>query len=70
MPSYDGQQSYLVHHSAGKLSTPALPACRRGIDVESVAQISGSIEQLGEGFTHASGNPGVNVTAVNLQYGS
>lgn len=70
MPSYDGQRSYLVHYSAAKLSAPALPAGPRGIDVESVAQIPGSTEQLGEGFTHASGNPGVNVTAVILQYGS
>jgi len=41
----------------------------RAIDVESVAHVPGGTEMLGGGFTHASGNPGLGVTAVILQYG-
>jgi hypothetical protein len=69
MPGYSGQQSYLVHYSVGRLRAVALPGGPRAIDVESVAHVPGGTEMLGGGFTHASGNPSLGVTAVILQYG-
>ena len=70
MPGYDGQHSYLVHYSAGRLTTAALPHGPLGVDVESLAHVPGSTEMLGGGFTHARGNPSVGVTAVILHYGA
>jgi hypothetical protein len=70
MPGFGGQASYLVHYSGGKLTEPALPHGAQGIDVQSVANIPGTTEMLGGGFTHKSGNPSAGVVAVILQYGS
>jgi hypothetical protein len=70
MPGFGGQASYLVHYSGGELTEPALPHGAQGIDVESVANIPGTTEMLGGGFTHKNDNPGLRVVAVILQYGS
>jgi len=69
MPGFGGQRSYLVHYSGGKLTTAPLPHGALGIDVEWAANIPGTTEMLGGGFTHASANPGVRVVAVILRYG-
>ncbi len=69
MPGFGGQRSYLVHYSGGKLTAATLPDGPLRIDVESVANIRGTTEMLGGGFTHASTNPSVNVVAVILQFG-
>jgi hypothetical protein len=68
MPGFGGEPSYLVHYSGGTLTEPALPHGAQGIDVESVANIPGTTEMLGGGFTHAHDNPGVNIVAAILQY--
>ena len=70
MPGFDGMPSYVVHYSGGTLSEPALPHGAQGIDVESIANIPGTTEMLGGGFTHKTDNPGLGVVAVILQYGS
>jgi hypothetical protein len=70
MPGFDGQPSYLLHYSGGKLTSAGLPHGAQSIDVESVANIPGTTEMLGGGFTHTSGNPGLGVVAVILQDGS
>jgi hypothetical protein len=69
MPGFDGQPSYVVHYSGGTLSEPSLPHGAQGIDVESIANIPGTTGMLGGGFTHKSGNPGLSVVGVILQYG-
>ena len=69
MPGYAGMKSYVLHYSAGKLITAPLPRAALRIDVVSVAHVPGSTDMLAGGFTHASGNPVSNVTAVILQYG-
>jgi len=69
MPGFGGQPSYLLHYSGGKLTAAGLPHGAPSIDVESVANIPGTTEMLGGGFTHKSGNPGLGVVAVILQYG-
>jgi hypothetical protein len=72
MPGFSGQRSYLLRYFAGKLTKAALPGAPGGtsIDVESVANVPGSTQMLGGGFTHAAGNPGGNVVGVILKYGS
>jgi hypothetical protein len=70
MPAAGSERSYLVHYSAGHLTSAALPAGPRKINVESVASIPGGTGLLAGGFTHASDNPGVGVVAVILEYGS
>ena len=70
MPGFGGFKSYVLHYSGGTLTEPALPHGALGIDVESVANIPGTTEMLGGGFTHKSGNPSLSVVAVILQYGS
>jgi len=69
MPGFGGQPSYLLHYSGGKLTAAGLPHGAPSIDVESVANIPGTTAMLGGGFTHKSGNPGLGVVAVILQYG-
>jgi hypothetical protein len=69
MPGFGGEPSYVVHYSGGKLTPAALPHGAQGIDVESIANIPGSTEMLGGGFTHKRENPGLGVVAVILQYG-
>jgi hypothetical protein len=69
MPGFGGQASYLLHYSGGRLTSAGLPHGAQGIDVESVANVPGTSEMLGGGFTHESGNPGLAVVAVLLQYG-
>jgi len=70
MPGFGGFNSYVLHYSGGTLTEPALPHGAQGIDVGSVANIPGTTEMLSGGFTHATGNPGLSVVAVILQYGS
>ncbi len=70
MPGVGGRPSFLVHYSGGRLTKAALPVGAGRINAESVSRIRGSADLLGGGFTHAPGNPGVNVVAVILQYGS
>jgi len=69
-PGFGGEPSYLVHYSGGKLTDATLPHGSQGIDVESIANIPGTTEMLGGGFTHAYANPGLRIVAVILQYGS
>lgn len=70
MPGGGGRRSFMVHYSGGRLTTVPLPGGATRINVESVSRIPGTIDELGGGFTHAAGNPGVNVVAVILQFGS
>lgn len=70
MPASGAERSYLAHYSAGHLTSAALPAGPRKINVESVASIPGGTGLLAGGFTHASDNPGAGVVAVILEYGS
>jgi len=69
MPGYDGQRSYLVHYSAGKLSKAALPTSAADITVESVAHVPGTTQELAGGFTHAKDDPELDVTGVLLASG-
>ena len=68
MPGTGGQKSYLLHYSAGHLTTAALPGGPNRITVGTVALIPGTSGVLAGGTTHAFANPGANVTAVLLQY--
>ena len=68
MPGVDGQKSHLVHYSGGRLTTAALPGGPDRTDVYSVALIPGTLSVLAGGDMHASDEPGVNVSAVLLQY--
>ena len=71
MPGVDGQKSYLLHYSPGRpLSEASLPDGPNKISVETVARIPGTDDVLAGGDTHASDNPGTNVVAVLLQYGT
>jgi hypothetical protein len=70
MPGFGGEPSYVVHYSGGTLTEPALPHGSQGIDVESIANVPGTTEMLGGGFTHKNDNPGLRIVAVILQYGS
>ena len=69
MPGSGGQKSYLLHYSAGHLTAAALPGGPYRITVDTVALVPGTFGVLAGGTTHAYANPGVNVTAVLLQYG-
>jgi len=68
MPGASDQKSYLLHYSAGHLTAAALPGGPNRITVDTVALIPGTDSALAGGETHAYANPGVNVTAVLLQY--
>jgi hypothetical protein len=70
MPASGSRASYLVHYSGGHLTTAALPANDRKINVDAVALIPHTTQVLGAGFTHAYNNPGANVVAAILQYKS
>jgi len=69
MLGFDGQKSYLLHYSGGRLTPAALPGGPTRTDVDSVALIPGTTSALAGGDTHAANSPGVHVTAVLLQYG-
>ena len=69
MPGSGGQKSYLLHYSSGHVSEAALPGGPNRITVDTVALIPGTFSALAGGTTHAYANPGLNVTAVLLQYG-
>jgi hypothetical protein len=69
MPGVDGQRSYLLHYSGGHLTTAALPGGPYRISIDTVALIPGTGSALAGGNTFAYQKPGVNVTAVLLQYG-
>jgi hypothetical protein len=60
--------AYLIHYTDGKLIKAALPVSADRINVETVAPVAGSTQQLAGGFTHARGNYFGNVVAVILQY--
>ena len=68
MPGSGGQKSYLLHYSFGHLTATALPGGPNRITVDTVALIPGTFGVLAGGTTHAYANPGLNVTAVLLQY--
>jgi hypothetical protein len=70
MPGAGGQKSYLLHYSAGHLTAAALPGGPDRITVDTVALVPGTYSVLAGGNTHAYANPGTNVTAVLLQYGT
>jgi hypothetical protein len=71
MPGVDGQKSYVLHYLPGHpLAEALLPDGPSGISVEAVALIPGSTDLLAGGDIHASDEPGTNVVAVLLQYGS
>jgi hypothetical protein len=70
MPGVDGQTSYLLHYSNGRLSTVTLPVPSSKINIDSVALIPGTTEILAGGYTHAAGNDGNDVVSVLLEYGS
>ena len=52
----------------GHLTAAALPGGPNRITVGTVTLIPGASRALAGGTTHASANPGANVTAVLLQY--
>jgi len=70
MPGFDGRLSYLLHYSDGHVTQAALPVSAHAIDVQDVALVPGTAELLGAGFSHAYDNPGLDVVAVILAYGS
>ena len=69
MPGAGGQKSYLLHYSAGHLTSVALPGGPYLATIGTVALVPGTHGLLAGGTTHAYANPGVNITAVLLQYG-
>jgi hypothetical protein len=68
MPGVDGQQSFLVHYSAGKLTKAALPIPGTKVYLGSVARVPGSVDQIAGGLEHAANLPGENVVGVVLEY--
>jgi hypothetical protein len=64
----EGGTSFLVHFTGGKLIKATLPVSAPKITIDATGRIPGTTEQLAGGFTHASGNRGVNVVAVLLQF--
>jgi hypothetical protein len=67
-PGVDGQQSFMVHYAAGKLTPVRLPGNSRAIAVVSVSRIPGTAAQLAGGDTFKASNPSVNQVAVILKY--
>ena len=70
MPGTDGQKSYLLHYSGGKLTAATLPVPATKINIDSVTVIPGSTDMLAGGYTHAAGDDGSGVVSVLLEYGS
>ena len=70
MPGYSSTKAYMLHYSAGHLTQAALPGGPYRISVDAVALIPGTTDLLGGGETHAFANPGSNLAAVILQYGT
>jgi hypothetical protein len=68
MPGVDGEQSFLVHYSAGKLTKVALPIPATRVYLGSVARVPGSVNQIAGGLEHAANLPGENVVGVVLEY--
>jgi hypothetical protein len=68
MTGGDGSSGFLVHYSAGKLTSVTLPVSQPKITVMATSRIPGTSQQLAGGDTHASDNGGVNVVAVVLKY--
>jgi hypothetical protein len=68
MPGVGGQQSFVVHYSAGKLTKAVLPIAATKIDIGSIARVPGTVDQIAGGLEHAANAPGVNVVAVVLEY--
>lgn len=70
MPGGDGRRTYLLHYSAGHLTSAALPVGPDEILVDAVALIPGTTGVLAGGDIHGYANPGTDVVAVVLQYGT
>jgi hypothetical protein len=68
MPGVDGQSSFVVHYSAGKLTKATLPIAATNISVGAIARIPGTADQLAGGFSHAKGNGGSDIVGVVLEY--
>jgi hypothetical protein len=68
MPGADGQQSFVVHYSAGKLTKAALPIPATKVYVGSIARVPGTVDQVAGGLEHTANLPGENVVAVVLEY--
>jgi hypothetical protein len=68
MPGAFGAKSYLLHYSGGHLTAASLPLPASEINILAVAQIPGTSDVLGGGFTHQAGNFGGNRVAVMLEY--
>jgi hypothetical protein len=66
IPGYGGYPSYLLHYSAGHLTS--VPFRTTTLDILSIAQVPGSADVLAGGFTHPADNPGVNPVAVIATY--
>ena len=68
MPGVDGQSSFVVHYSAGKLTKAALPIAAAKIYVGAIARIPGTTDQLAGGNSHTAGTDGSGVTGIVLEY--
>jgi hypothetical protein len=62
IPGSDGEQSYLLHYSGGHLTNVSFRPST--LDILSVAQVPGTSQILGGGYTHPANNPGLNPVAV------
>jgi hypothetical protein len=67
-PGVLSQKSYVLHYSAGKLTSSPLPVTANSIAVLDIARVPGSAQQLAAGGTYKAGNPGINPAAVLLRY--
>ncbi len=68
MPGVGGQQSFVVHYSAGKLTKAILPIPATKVVVNSIARVPGTVDQIAGGLQHAANLPGDNVVGVVLEY--
>jgi len=68
MPGVDGQQSFIVRYSAGKLTKATLPIAATKVYVGSIARIPGTVDQIAGGLEHTANMPAENVVAVVLEY--
>jgi hypothetical protein len=68
MPGVDGQKSFIVHFTGGKLIPVTLPGNPRATAVQAISRIPGTAAQLAGGDTYTASMPGVNQVAILLQY--
>ena len=64
IPGFGGDPSYLLHYSGAKLTSLSFRPTT--LDILSVAQVPGTTQILGGGYTHPANNPGLNPVAVLL----